>query len=107
MLSVERDDEVITVDVEVAHPGLGAADLTVDVWVHPVGAAAYPVAAHRTDADTAVVCGAIYRARLAASGLEGADVAARALPHVEDAPGRFLPGLIAWSPNAQYASTPA
>jgi starch phosphorylase len=103
--SVERDDEVITVDVEVAHPGLAAADLTVDVWVRPPDAASYPVAAHRTDAEVAF--GAVYRARLSASGLEGADVAARALPHVEDAPGRFLPGLIAWSSNAEYAGLPS
>ena len=106
VLGVERDSEVVSVDVGVAHPGLGASDLTVDVWVRPPDAAPYPVASHRIDSDSVVTSGAIYRARLAANGLEDARIAARALPRVEDAPSRFLPNLIAWSPNAEYASTP-
>jgi starch phosphorylase len=107
VLGVEHDDEVITIEVVVAHSGLGANDLTVDVWVRPIDSAPYPVAAHRIDAGAAVSSGGIYRARLAVKGLEDADFAARALPRVEDSPGRFLAGLIAWSPNAEYAFAPS
>jgi starch phosphorylase len=107
VLGVERGAEIISVDVAVAHPGIGASDLSVDVWVQLPDAAPYPVAAHRVAADSVVTSGAAYRARLAVKGLESADFAARVLPRVEDSPSRFLPNLIAWSPNAHYEATPS
>jgi hypothetical protein len=106
VLGVARDGDVIAVDVAVSHPGLGAGDLIVDVWVLSAHADPYPVAAHRTDEGSIVSSGAVYRAMLASKGLEGAEVAGRALPRVEDAPSRFLPGLIAWSSRARLVSGP-
>ena len=77
---VEWGDDVVAIEIAVSHPGLVAADLTVDVWVWPVGAAPYPVAAHRSAASQPDADHGVYRARLAANGLAGADVAARAAP---------------------------
>jgi glycogen phosphorylase len=92
---VYHDHEVLfelTASLGVLRP----ADVTVDLWVMPATAAPYPVAARlvderRDDGRTS------YRATLRGGATSGATFTARVLPRIEDAPGRFLPKLIAWS----------
>ncbi len=83
-------------DLHVSLGALRPADVTVDLWVMPRASGPYPVAARLVDQD-AEQAAATYRATLRGEALDGAVFAARVLPRIEDAPSRFLSGLIAWS----------
>jgi starch phosphorylase len=82
----------ITASLGVLRP----ADVTVDLWVMPNSSSPYPVAARVID-DRRGDGQFSYRATLRGEATTSATFAARVLPRIEDAPGRFLPGLIAWS----------
>ncbi|HEV3212409.1 MAG TPA: alpha-glucan family phosphorylase [Acidimicrobiales bacterium] len=88
-------DGVTTVDVH-AHLGeLSTRDVTVDLWVMPPDAPAYPFAAHFLVGPVGPGATVAYRA--VARVEPDARLSARVLPVIEDAPSRFLPGLIAWA----------
>jgi glycogen phosphorylase len=88
-------DGVTTVDVHASLGELSTRDVTVDLWVVPPDAPAYPVAAHYLVGPVGQGATVAYRA--VARVDPDAGFSARMLPVVEDAPSRFLPGLIAWA----------
>lgn len=88
-------DGVTTVDLHASLGELSSRDVTVDLWVLPPDAPPYPVAAHYLVGPVGPGSTVAYRAVVRVE--EGAQVSARVLPVVEDAPSRFLPGLIAWA----------
>ena len=88
-------DGVTTVDLHATLGGLSSRDVSVDLWVMPEDLPAYPVAAHFLVGPVGQGATVAYRA--VARVEEGATLSARVLPVVEDAPSRFLPGLIAWA----------
>lgn len=93
--ATERRDGEVAFVLEAELGALRASDVTVDLWVMPETTASYPVAARLLETDGTA---ATYRATIRGEALEEAVFTARVLPRIEDAPSRFLPGLIAWSP---------
>ena len=96
LTDVRRQDDTVTIDILVRLGELVARDLTVDLWIEPRSAAPYPVAARKVGEANAAGGTVAYQATVHVGGPE-AEFAARVLPVLEDAPSRFLPGLIAWS----------
>ena len=88
-------DGVCTVDLHTNLGELVPRDVTVDLWVMAPDATSYPVAAHFLVGPVGPAATFAYRAAVRIE--EGMRFAARVLPVLEDAPSRFLPGLIAWS----------
>jgi starch phosphorylase len=93
--TASRDGGIVTVDVHASLGELRAREVAVDVWVVPDDAPAYPVAARYLVGPVGPDATVAFRATV--RGEDGAALHARVLPVVEDAPTRFLPGLIAWS----------
>jgi glycogen phosphorylase len=89
-------DQQVLFELSASLGPLRPTDVTVDLWVMPAAAAPYPVAARLVD-DGRDDGRYSYRATLRGGAASDAMIAARVLPRIEDAPGRFLPRLIAWS----------
>jgi starch phosphorylase len=89
-------DQQVVFELVVSLGALRPTDVTIDLWVMPAATPPYPVAARLVD-DGRVDGRFTYRATLRGEATSGATFTARVLPRIEDAPGRFLPGLIAWS----------
>jgi starch phosphorylase len=83
----------VTIDVECG--GLGVDDLVVELWIEVEDSADYPLEADVLEVGAGV---ATYRATVPHAVADRAVFAARVLPRIHDAPSRFLPGLITWSP---------
>ncbi len=90
----ERDGATASFVLEANLGELRTGDVTVDLWVMPDRTAAFPIAARLAESDGAL---ATYLATVRGEAMDEARFAARVLPRVEDAPSRFLAGLIAWS----------
>jgi starch phosphorylase len=84
----------LCIEVELDPAGLGAEELEVELWVAHQGEAGRPVPATFARAQE----GHLIFEGSVSSPVDGElDLAARALPRIEGAPTRYLPGLIAWS----------
>ena len=81
------------VDIDAGLGGLDTSELSVDLWVVPHGSEGHAVRAELLGAVDGV---ARFRAYVDASSVP-TTYAARAQPVIDDAPSRYLPGLIAWS----------
>jgi glycogen phosphorylase len=88
-------DGVTTVDLHTSLGELSTRDVTVDLWIAPPDAPAYPVAAHYLVGPVGPGATVAYRA--VARVESDARFSARVMPVIEDAPSRFLSGLIAWA----------
>ena len=91
-----EDGRATVVDLHASLGGLRIRDVAVDLWVVPPDAPAFPIAAHYLVGPVGPSATVAYRAVVGVD--PGTTFAARILPVIEDAPRRFVPGLIAWSP---------
>lgn len=94
LVEAERNGNEASFVIEASLGDLRPNDVTVDLWVMPELTAAFPIAARLAQADGSR---ATYLAALRGEAFDEARFSARVLPRIEDAPGRFLAGLIAWA----------
>ena len=89
--------EELSVSIDVVAPGLRAADLRVELWVVPHGAAPHTLPATHDGVPSDDAGRLRFRAVVRPDPIAPTSYAARAQPMVADTKGDPLPGLISWS----------
>jgi starch phosphorylase len=84
----------VIVDIDATLGELCADEVSVELWVEHWDTSGFAVSAQQLGGDAGLTR---YRASIPASPHDPTAYAARVLPRIEDAPSRFLPGLISWS----------